>query len=128
MLVLFIPRFSDKFGRKKITQISSIICFILYTVLISVKSLSVSMVVILLYGMTMPLQFTIGFIYLLELMPSNYQTIVTTSQNIASTLTVISCALYFAFISKDWFYFVLIGYALQFIQMITLWLLPESPK
>ena len=70
------------------------------------------MAVILLFGMTMPLQFTIGFIYLLELTPSSKQALVSTIQNIVATLTVLFCALYFAFVSKHWLYYVLIGYAL----------------
>ena len=68
------------------------------------------MAVILLYGMTMPLQFTVGFVYLLELVPRVNHAVVTTVQNIVATFTVLFCAIYFAFVSKHWFYFVLAGY------------------
>ena len=85
------------------------------------------MVVILLFGMSLPLQFTIGFIYLVELMPRSSQVLVSTIQNIVATLTVLFCALYFAFVSKHWLYYLLIGYALQIFQLATLWYLPESP-
>lgn len=68
--------------------------------------------VVLLYGMTMPLQFTVGFIYLLELAPANYHGAIATAQNIIATFTVVTCAIYFAFVSKDWFDFVLSGLVL----------------
>ena len=50
-------------------QLSSIICTLLYTILLLTMNQTVLMLVIFLFGVTMPLQFTIGFIYLLELMP-----------------------------------------------------------
>ena len=65
----WIPRLSDKQGRKLVLQLSSIICTLLYTILLLTMNQTVLMLVIFLFGVTMPLQFTIGFIYLLELMP-----------------------------------------------------------
>ena len=70
------------------------------------------MIVILLFGMSTPMQFTVGFTYLLELTPSNYHAILSTTLNIVGVFTVLFCALYFAFVSKDWFYYVLVGYVL----------------
>lgn len=92
------------------------------------QSQTVLMCVILLFGTTIPLQFTIGFIYLLELMPEDKQATVSTVQNIAATFTVVLCALYFAFVSKRWIYYALLGYAMQIAQLVSLRYLPESPR
>ena len=86
------------------------------------------MAVIFLTGASMSLTFTVGFIYLIELMPKNRQAIVSTVQNIVAVLTVIACALYFAFVSKNCQWFLLIGYCLQLSQIYTLRFVPESPR
>ena len=65
------PRLSDRFGRKLVVQIGAIVASLFYTVLLLTSNQMVLMGVILGYGMVMPLQFTIGFIYLLELMPAS---------------------------------------------------------
>ena len=78
--------------------------------------------------MALPLQFTVGFIYLLELAPRSYHARIATTQNILATFTVVFCAIYFAFVSKDWFYYVLAGLLMQLVQLSTIWFLPESPR
>ena len=73
---------------------------VLYATLLITTNKYVLMAVVGLFGATLPLIFTVGFVYLLELMPATHQTFVSTLQNIVATFTVTGCALYFAWVSK----------------------------
>ena len=42
--------------------------------------------------------------------------------------TYMIATLYFIRISKDWFWFVMIGYLWNFLSVIGAWFLPESPR
>lgn len=47
---------------------------------------------------------------------------------IMETVTAIFGVIYFAFLSKDWFGYIAVGYAMQICGTIIVFFLPESPK
>lgn len=71
---------------------------------------------------------TIGYLYMLELIPTEYQAAAgTTLQVVNSSVTILSC-LYFYFISKYWLWFQLFGWSLNVLTVICVIFMPESPK
>lgn len=74
----WVPVLSDRHGRKNLVQSGSVINSILYTVLLLTSNKFMLMAVIFLTGASMSLTFTVGFIYLIELMPKNRQAVVST--------------------------------------------------
>lgn len=115
LVLLWLPSLTDKVGRKKVVQIGAFISTLLNTMMIFTSNKYILITVLALQGAMTPISFNITFIYLLELMPTRSQTLVSTVQNILATFTVIGCALYFTLISKQWLWFVLIGYVLQIV-------------
>lgn len=71
---------------------------------------------------------TIGYLYMLELLPTEYQAAAGTALIVGnSSITILSC-LYFYFISKYWLWFQVFGWSLNVLTVICVIFMPESPK
>ena len=73
IILLWLPRLTDKIGRKVAVQFGVVISAILYTVLMLTSNKFVLFATIAMQGALVPLYFNVAFIYLLELMPIKSQ-------------------------------------------------------
>lgn len=91
-------------------------------------SLDVTIAVSFLSGMLNSIRVNIGYVYMIELMPKSSQAKVTTVWNIIEGSIYVLATFYFWQLSKNWLYFVAIGYVLSIYSAIAVWSLPESPR
>jgi len=123
-----LPYLADKFGRKKIFVGGRICETILYSVLMYTTSWYIMFGVILGSGMLATSRYTIGITYLAELFPKKHQTSVISLVFAEAAFTYTFCTVFFWKLSKDWFSFVAIGYALCIVTLCLSFLVPESPR
>ena len=126
--ILWLPRLSDKYGRKKFFVVGMAIQLLLYTLLMVCESLDAMIALMFAFGMNCSIRINVGYIYLMELMPQNKQTLVGTIWNIGEAMIYFMATIYFWKISKDWYYIVLIGYFMTVFGFFGSLLLPESPR
>jgi hypothetical protein len=86
------------------------------------------MAMFFLLGLCTPGKSNIAYVYLLELVPTKWQTYVGTSLLIADGSTMILLSLYFRFITRDWLGFQIFGLALTTFSFVGSLIAPESPK
>lgn len=79
-------------------------------------------------GLCTPGKSNIAYVYLLELVPTKWQTYVGTSLLIADGSTMILLSLYFRFITRDWLGFQIFGIVLSTVAFVGSLIAPESPK
>ena len=100
----------------------------LYTIIMLSDSLNVIIAVSFLSGMLNSVRVNIGYVFMIELMPKSSQAKITTTWNIFEGSIYVLATFYFWQVSKNWLYFVAIGYGLSIYSAITVWSLPESPR
>ena len=125
---LFIPRLGDTKGRRWPFLITSVASVLIYLVLLLSRSINLTMAMYFILGLTTPGKVNLGYVYLLELVPTAWQTYVGTVLLIGDGSTMIFLSIYFRFISKDWFWFQLFCIVLSTIATVGCFLAPESPK
>ena len=69
--MLWVPRLADKFGRKWIFVLGMGGNFLLSTIIMFTHNVNLMIFAIFGLGALMSIRVTIGYVYLLELMPSN---------------------------------------------------------
>ena len=80
------------------------------------------------FGMMASVRVNVGYVYLMELMPKNKQTLVGTLWNVGEAMIYFIATIYFWKVSKNWYFIVLVGYAMQMFSFFGSLLLPESPR
>ena len=98
---LWLPRLADKMGRRNIFVIGVIIQTILYTSLAFTNQLYVMLATIFGFGMVSSISWMVSFVYFLELMPSKYHDLATTTWSIADSLVYTVNVCYYWFISNE---------------------------
>ena len=78
-------------------------------------------------GTMASLRVSVGYVYLMELLPNKAKTFITTIWCIQEAFISVFGTLYFWFVSKHWFYFGLIGWIFCVTNTILLFFMPESP-
>ena len=126
--LLFIPRLADKYGRKKVYATGVACQVILYTSIFFITSINLMIIVVLLYGMTLPSTLNVGFIYLLELFPTKQQTKIGVIYAVTDGCIYPLGVIYYWMISNHWVPFSAIGYLLLLYTTVAVWWLPESPR
>ena len=124
----WIPRLSDKYSRKFIFIIGMYMDLALFVVLFFCKSLDLMICVTLCFGFATTIRVNVGFVYMMELMPKRLQNFYASSYNTLEGSVLLLGTLYFWFVSKDWIYFTMIGFAMQIWCCISILFLPESPR
>ena len=110
--LLWVPRISDIYGRRKVLITGLTLSAIFYTALLFVSSLNQLIILMFCLGMMRTINRSIGFVYMIELMPKQRWTLVTTIFLVMDVSIYLSGTIYFWFISASYFYFLLIGYLL----------------
>ena len=67
--LLFVPRLSDKYNRKKIWLIGMFADWLLYIALFLTHSLDLMIVISFCFGLCTTVRCNVGFVYMMELMP-----------------------------------------------------------
>ena len=101
---------------------------VLFTILMLTHSLWVMIATWFLFGAISPWSWNVGYIWLTELTPKNWQTPVTSIWFIEDAAIYVVAILYFWLISKHWIYYTLVGYVWQILATLLVCLLPESPR
>lgn len=65
---------------------------------------------------------------MMEMLPKNWQTIVTSGWNVQEALVYVAATIYFWKISLHWFPFVAIGFVWNIISVVLMIWVPESPR
>ena len=126
--LLWVPSFGDKYGRKNIFAVSMSLNLIMYSVMMWTTSLDVMLISVFFQGALNSVRVNIGYLYLLEMMPKHLQTTVGSIWGMSDAAIYLLATLYFWKVSKEWFYFAMIGYFLNVFTAIGAWFLPESPR
>ena len=126
--LLWVPRLGDKFGRKWLFTLGMGGNFLCYNILMFTHNLNLMLFTIFCFGALSSIRINVGYVYLLELMPKNRQTLYGTIWNNFECILYPLATIYFWKISKDWFYFALIGYVFSLWSFIASFFLPESPR
>ena len=122
------PKLGDIYGRKPVFSVSAVLNATLYTVLMVTESLTVLTVVSFMFGMISSLRVNIGYVYLIEFMPKSWQSTMGSVWSVIEGSIYVMATLSFWLLTRNWFFFVSIGYFLALASACTVWLLPESPR
>ena len=101
---------------------------LLYTVMFFTHSVDVMICVIFGFGALSSIRVNVGYVYLMELVPTKNQALHGTIWNNSECLIYPLAVIYFWQISKNWIYFSVIGYVLQIWSFFVSFFLPESPR
>ena len=85
-------------------------------------------VILFFFGATCPGREQVSFVYMCELVPEKHRTYIGSVLLFLDATTVGLVSVYFRFISKNWLYFQYVSVGLNFIAVIALLFIPESPK
>ena len=125
---LFVPRLADLYGRRLPFLVSSWFQLFIFIGIFFSNSYLFTVALILVFGFCGAGRSVVGYLYLLELVPSDWKTLVGTSLHSCNSLTFIMSALYFWFISKDWRWIILFSMIFNFIAVLGVtFIVPESP-
>lgn len=125
---LFIPRLGDILGRRLPFFVCLGISVAVYLGLILSQNIFLTMTLFFFLGLSTPGKSNIAYVYLLELVPTNWQTYVGTALLFADGSTMILLTLYFRYLNKDWLSFQLYGITATILAFFAVLLAPESPK
>lgn len=126
--LVWLPRISDMYGRKWIFFGGMVADWVLFILIFVTKSLNWMIVVTTIFGMMTTIRVNIGFVYMMEMMPKRKQSFYASLYNTFEGTILLQGTIYFWFISKDWIYFTLFGFALQCWNCIAILFVPESPR
>ena len=87
-----------------------IISSVLYTAMLFVKKLEFMIAIMFCLGAMRTINLTLSYIYMIELMPKESQTMAGTIYNVLDSSIFLFGTLYFWFISNKYIYFIIIGY------------------
>ena len=100
ILVLFVTRLGDVFGRKWPTWISAAISLPLHAGLLWSKSLTLTTVLLFFFGATSPGREQVSFVYMCELVPIRHRTYVGSLLLLFDATTILTFSLYYRFVSN----------------------------
>lgn len=105
-----LPRLADLYGRKWIWRLGMIVQLASYTVIMLTHNVNVMIAAIGVIGACNTARVNVGFIVMLEFLPEEKHALVGSSVWITESFVNIVGVLYFTFMSKNWYWFVLVGY------------------
>ena len=124
----FVPRLADLYGRKYLMRGGTTVLFLAYTVLMITHDYVVFICALFVIGLMCTTRAQVGIIYMFENSPKRLINPTMTCFFIFEAVIGILGAIYFTWISKDAFGFMMLGYSFQIIGTITVYCIPESPK
>lgn len=125
--LLWLPRFSDVYGRLRLFQLSCIVTTIMYVAIMFSKSYMVTLASIFMIGFFASLRVNVGWPYMLELIPKQSHSLHAMGLNAIAPFEAITGVLFFAYLSNSAYLLMGIFLVLQLITICLTFLLPESP-
>lgn len=126
--VLWLSSFADRFGRKNIFYIVTLIDAGVYTAIFFTRSFWVMFAWITILGFNSAVRVNVGIVYLLEMMPTGQQTFVTAFWNVGEAIINIAITVYFFKMNGHWQWLLLVGFGMNIVALVFLIWLPESPR
>ena len=117
----------DRIGRKPTMIINFGLHVVAQYLIIFVPTYAARLIGLLIYGLTQ-LKNTVPYVYLVELVPAKFSTIMNANITSFDSGTIAVVCLYFTFVSREWFPLIF-GMTLlsTFALLIIIFILPESP-
>lgn len=128
LTLLWVPRFGDILGRKKLFWGCMLCQTFLFVAMLFTKSLLGMTLVIGSFGVCNSIRVTIGFVYLMDLLPKKAQTPVTTVWCVEEALIYLIGTLWLWKIGKHTQGFEIVGLVWSFLSFVLVTWLPESPR
>ena len=127
--LLWMPRLADIYGRKKLYITAMVADTLLFSALFFTKNINVAIAIIFSTGFFASLRVGVGFIYLMELVPSSSRVAIGSAWGVWEASIMLNATLYFMLSSsRNWLYYGVFGYSTQLFALVGSLLLPESPK
>ena len=124
----WMPRIAEKNGRKPMFVASMIVDLIVLVGILLTDSLNLVILLVLLAGAATTARYSVGFVYLMELLPKSAQSFYSAVLNVIAGSVLFFSTLFFRYVSNDWRYFYGLGLALQVINLLCIKFVPESPR
>lgn len=124
---LILPRVCDLYGRKKIYfTCISLQVFIMLGIVVN-KNFKGQLALIFFMGVVGVGRSTIGFLYLIELVPPKNKKLIGTLVNTGDAFVYVFSSFYFWVVSKHTQYYLIIGVVLNVFVAVAVFFIPESP-
>jgi MFS family permease len=126
---ILVTRMADIYGRKWLCWFSYFLSLPLQLGFLLSTDLTLTTVLFFFFGACTPGKLQVTFVYLTELVPSSYRTLVGTLILFSDASSMILLPLYFRFVSKNWLWFQLASLILNVLSVTGMLLfIPESPR
>lgn len=126
---VFIPRLSDLLGRKVTFLFSMALQLCAFFALYFSRNVNLTTVCMFFFGMAAVGRCSISYLFMMELLPTNMQTLAGTILQVNNNLVSVIATVYFWYISKNWLWIELFAGGLNILCMVTCMLVfPETPK
>ena len=110
--LFIIPRIADLYGRKYIFRAGMTVQLAAFSVVMLTSNIYVMISAIFILGMCATIRTGVGYIYMMEFIPLDLQATVGSVFFIVESFIGLGGSLYFSFLSKNWFWYIFIGYML----------------
>jgi MFS family permease len=122
-----VPFFADKYGRKWITIIGLGIQIIATLGLLLSYDLTATYVFMFMMGFAMSFRLTVGFVWMQELVPTDYKVWTCTLFSMMQSVTAIASTLYFMYVSDDYMPYFSTALWTCLLSTMMMFSMPESP-
>jgi len=102
---LVIPPYSDRKGRRPPFLLAVFIQFFLWFFILTVRDINIYFVLCFLWGFLVAGRYTVGYVLLVESVPSAYQVKVGLLVDITESFSILYASFYLRYISRNWAYF-----------------------
>lgn len=124
----FVTRLGDVYGRKPVYLSGLIMNFVLITIMIFNENLWIAYACIFALGISITARVYVGYTFNLEFQPKRNQIIVSTIQFMTESCVYLVDIAYFTYVSDNWVYLQIPNLVLNFIGIIFIVQMPESPR
>lgn len=125
--LLWMPSFADKYGRVMFFRFAMVLNTVMFTCVYFSHSYILTLSSIFLVGVFTSLRTGVGWPYLLEMVPKKDRPYHATLYGMMGALWGIIGSVFLSMFSKNVYYFMDIGYAMQLTSLVLCFMLPESP-
>ena len=125
--LIFIPRFSDLYGRSHLIKIASFIHLFAYGVIMVTRNYAVLIACMFTFGAMATIRAQVVILYLYENLSKKNYTMTYAGISILEGFVAVGAALYFMYASKNWIWLGLIGWVMQACGGIMTLMFNESP-